>query len=80
MLAAQINLFAQPGAIKYNVDSASIENAGVPKREIIKFTYNQLNPLYQDCKLNICKSTCDNITKIKISVIRTASNLRSYQL
>lgn len=36
MLAAQINLFAQPGAIKYNVDSASIENAGVPKREIIK--------------------------------------------
>ncbi len=37
----QINLFAQPGSIKYNVDSASIEHAGVPKGELIKFIYDQ---------------------------------------
>ena len=38
---AQINLFAQPGAIKYDVDSASVEHAGVPKGEVIKFIFNQ---------------------------------------
>jgi gluconolactonase len=38
---AQINLFAQPGAIKYTIDSASVEHAGVPKGEIIKFTFDQ---------------------------------------
>jgi gluconolactonase len=37
----QINLFAQPGTIKYAVDSASVEHAGVPKGEVIKFTYDQ---------------------------------------
>ena len=37
---AQINLFAQPGSIKYDVDSASIEHAGVPKGELIKFTFD----------------------------------------
>lgn len=40
-MLVQINLFAQPGAIKYDVDSASVEHAGVPKGEIIKFTFNQ---------------------------------------
>jgi len=40
-MLAQINLFAQPGAIKYDVDSASVEHAGIPKGEVIKFTFNQ---------------------------------------
>ncbi len=34
-------VFAQPGSIKYTIDSASVEHAGVPKGEVIKFTYNQ---------------------------------------
>jgi len=38
---AQINLLGQPGAIKYDVDSASVEHAGVPKGEVIKFIFNQ---------------------------------------
>ena len=33
--------FTQPGSIKYAVDSASVEHAGVPKGEVIKFIYNQ---------------------------------------
>jgi sugar lactone lactonase YvrE/predicted alpha/beta superfamily hydrolase len=33
--------FAQLGSIKYTVDSASVVHAGVPKGEVIKFTYNQ---------------------------------------
>ena len=40
-ILAQINLFAQPGSIKYDVDSASVEHAGVPKGEVIKFTFDQ---------------------------------------
>lgn len=40
-ILAQINLFAQPAATKYTVDSASVEHAGVPKGELIKFTFNQ---------------------------------------
>jgi gluconolactonase len=40
-MLTQSVLFAQPGTIKYNVDSASVEHAGTPKGEIIKFTYNQ---------------------------------------
>ena len=40
-MLAQFNLFAQPGAIKYDVDSASVEHAGVPKGELIKFTFDQ---------------------------------------
>ena len=40
-LLAQTNLFAQPGAIKYDIDSASVEHTGVPKGEMIKFIYNQ---------------------------------------
>src|SRR5215217_869855 len=33
-------LFAQPPSEKYNVDSASVEHAGVPKGEILKFTFD----------------------------------------
>ena len=40
-LLAQNSLFAQPATIKYDVDSASVEHAGVPKGEMIKFTYSQ---------------------------------------
>ena len=40
-LMQSIFLFAQPAAIKYTVDSASVEHAGVPKGEILKFTFNQ---------------------------------------
>ena len=40
-ILAQTNLPAQPGAIKYGIDSASVEHAGVPKGEVIKFTYDQ---------------------------------------
>lgn len=40
-MLAQLNLFAQPTAINYDIDSASVEHAGVPKGEIIKFTFNQ---------------------------------------
>ena len=40
-ILAQLSLLAQPGAIKYDVDSASVEHAGVPKGELIKFTYDQ---------------------------------------
>ena len=34
-------LFAQPPAEKYPVDSASVEHAGVPKGELLKFTFDQ---------------------------------------
>lgn len=34
----KVILFAQPPAEKYNVDSASVEHAGVPKGEVVKFT------------------------------------------
>ncbi len=34
-------VFAQPGSIKYTIDSASVEHAGVPKGEVIRFTYNK---------------------------------------
>src|SRR6266511_1251301 len=40
-LFAQINLFAQPATETYPVDSASVEHAGVPKGEILKFTFDQ---------------------------------------
>lgn len=35
------NLFAQQSTEKYPVDSASVEHGGVPKGEILKFTFNQ---------------------------------------
>jgi gluconolactonase len=35
------NLFSQPPAEKYPVDSASVEHVGVPKGEVLKFTFNQ---------------------------------------
>ena len=34
-------LFAQPPAEKYPVDSASVEHKGVPKGEVLKFTFEQ---------------------------------------
>lgn len=40
MLASTF-LFAQPPVEKYSVDSASVEHAGVPKGEVLKFTFNQ---------------------------------------
>jgi len=40
-ILAAINSFAQPPAEKYPVDSASIEHAGVPKGEVLKFSFNQ---------------------------------------
>lgn len=40
-LLAQIKLLAQQPAIKYAVDSASVEHAGVPKGDIIKFVFDQ---------------------------------------
>src|SRR6266567_7062496 len=40
-LFAQINLFAQPAAENYPADSASVEHAGVPKGELLKFTFDQ---------------------------------------
>lgn len=36
-----VYVFAQAPAEKYPVDSASVEHAGVPKGEIIKFTFDQ---------------------------------------
>src|SRR5882724_1076957 len=35
------SLYAQQPVEKYPVDSASIEHAGVPKGEVLKFTFNQ---------------------------------------
>ena len=35
------NLFAQQPTEKYSIDSASVEHAGVPKGEILKFTFSQ---------------------------------------
>ncbi|MEO5681530.1 MAG: SMP-30/gluconolactonase/LRE family protein [Chitinophagaceae bacterium] len=37
----QTNLLAQAPAEKYAVDSASVEHTGVPKGEVLKFTFNQ---------------------------------------
>jgi len=37
---ATINLFAQNPPEKYPLDSASVEHAGVPKGEVLKFTFN----------------------------------------
>jgi gluconolactonase len=34
-------LFAQPPSEKYPIDSASVEHPGVPKGEVLKFTFNQ---------------------------------------
>ena len=34
-------VFAQPSAENYPVDSASVEHAGVPKGEVLKFTFDQ---------------------------------------
>ena len=39
-LVQSIFLFAQPAPIKYPVDSASVEHAGVPKGEVLKFTFS----------------------------------------
>lgn len=33
-------VFAQPSSERYNVDSASVEHAGVPKGEVLKFTFD----------------------------------------
>ena len=38
---ATTTLFAQPPTEKYPIDSASVEHAGVPKGEILKFTFTQ---------------------------------------
>ena len=38
---AAVNLSAQPPAEKYSIDSASVEHAGVPKGEVLKFSFNQ---------------------------------------
>jgi gluconolactonase len=40
-LLSQVVLFAQQPVEKYPVDSASVEHAGVPKGEILKFTFDQ---------------------------------------
>lgn len=37
----QIIVLAQPPAEKYPVDSASVEHAGVPKGELLKFTFDE---------------------------------------
>ena len=40
-LLLQTSLFAQAPPEKYPVDSASVEHAGVPRGEILKFTFDQ---------------------------------------
>lgn len=40
-MLSHVLLFAQPPAEKYPVDSASIEHAGVPKGEVLKFIFDQ---------------------------------------
>jgi gluconolactonase len=40
-LLPQVFLFAQPIVEKYPVDSASVEHPGVPKGEVLKFTFDQ---------------------------------------
>jgi gluconolactonase len=40
-LLCSINTFSQPGVETYPIDSASIEQAGVPKGEILKFTFDK---------------------------------------
>jgi hypothetical protein len=37
----QISIFAQTNAESYPVDSASIEQPGTPKGEVLKFTFDQ---------------------------------------
>ncbi|MDB5275634.1 MAG: SMP-30/Gluconolaconase/LRE-like region-containing protein [Ferruginibacter sp.] len=39
LLISASQIFAQPAAISYPVDSASIEQPGVPKGEVLKFTF-----------------------------------------
>ena len=41
LLFSTLQIVAQSAAIKYNVDSASIEQPGVPKGEVLKFTFDQ---------------------------------------
>ena len=41
ILLSSIQLLAQTPAIKYTIDSASLEQAGVPKGEVLKFTFDQ---------------------------------------
>jgi gluconolactonase len=38
---AQVYVFAQPPAETYPVDSASVEHTGVPKGEVLRFTFDQ---------------------------------------
>jgi len=40
LIVLQATVFAQAPAVKYPVDSASVEHAGVPKGEVLKFTFN----------------------------------------
>ena len=40
LLLSQIKIVAQPPAVKYPTDSASVEHAGVPKGEVLKFTFD----------------------------------------
>src|SRR5437762_9461531 len=40
LLFMQLQLFAQAPVENYSVDSASVEHAGVPKGEIMKFTFD----------------------------------------
>src|SRR5580698_8077294 len=39
LILLQAATFAQMPAIKYTIDSASVEHAGVPKGEILKFSF-----------------------------------------
>lgn len=39
LLLTQIILFGQTPAESYSIDSASVEHAGVPKGEVLKFTF-----------------------------------------
>jgi gluconolactonase len=40
LILVQVKAFAQAPAEKYPVDSASVEHAGVPKGEVLKFTFS----------------------------------------
>src|SRR5438046_7619681 len=40
LIVLQTTVLAQAPAIKYPVDSASVEHTGVPKGEVLKFTFN----------------------------------------
>ncbi|MFT3935776.1 MAG: SMP-30/gluconolactonase/LRE family protein [Chitinophagaceae bacterium] len=43
LLSMQLAVTAQVPAVKYPIDSASVEHAGVPKGELLKFTFDRSN-------------------------------------